>query len=127
MTQLDLFAKEEATKIFIKLGFSVSLQGFKYMRDCVVKVVKKPKLVKKVTIYLYPEVGFNYSANGAVVERCMRHATELAFRKTGFVALNSILELDEYNFDNKPTNCELIALIAEAIRLKAEKIGLLDK
>lgn len=125
MTKLELFTKEEATKIFIKLGIPANLQGFKYLQHCVVKVVESPNYIKKVTRILYPEVGRLYAVSGAVVERSMRHATDQAYLKTGFKSLHSIFGLENQDCTIKPTNCELIAIISEALRFKAEKAGLI--
>lgn len=125
MTALDLFTKEETTKILVQLGIPANLQGFRFLQDCVVIVIKDPMKIKKVTKELYPEVGKHYEVNGAVVERSMRHATDIAFFKTGFKSLSSMFGLAEDELSYKPTNCELIAIISEALRFKAEKAGLL--
>lgn len=125
MTDLDLFSEEEATKILVELGVPANLQGFKYLRHCVVNVVKEPSSLRRVTKKLYPEVGSLYSVAGSVVERSMRHATDIGFYKTGFKALNKIFGLEIQSFNYKPTNCELIAIISEALRFRAEKEGLL--
>ena len=125
MTNLDLFSKEEATKILVQLGIPANLQGFKYLQDCVMRVIKDPSSIKQVTKKLYPEVGSNYEVNGSVVERSMRHATDIAYYKTGFKTLHKMFGLEGTELDYKPTNCELIAIISEALRFKAEKAGLL--
>jgi len=125
MTSLELFSKEEATKILVELGMSVNLQGFKYIQDGVTKVIKEPKLIKNVTKVLYPEIGKEYEVSGSVVERSMRHATDMAYFKTGFKALHKIFGIEGEILGYKPSNCELIAMISEALRFKAEKKGLL--
>ena len=126
MTRLELFAKEEATKIFLNLGIPANLQGFKFLQNCVVKVVEKPNYIKKVTKILYPEVGNMFDVSGAVVERSMRHATDQAYFKTKFKSLGTIFNLDIQEYNCKPTNCELIAIVSEALRFKAEKEGLIN-
>ena len=125
MTKLELFTKEEATKIFLSLGIPANLQGFKFLQNCVAKVVEKPTYIKKVTKNLYPEVGKIYKVSGAVVERSMRHATDQAYFKTKFKSLGTIFGIDLQEYSCKPTNCELIAIIAEALRFKAEKQGII--
>ena len=127
MTNLELFTKEEATKIFLSLGIPANLQGFKFLQHCVVKVVEKPNYIKKVTKFLYPEVGNLYDVSGSVVERSMRHATDQAYFKTRFKSLNSIFGVDVQGCNCKPTNCELIAIVSEALRFKAEKEGLINQ
>ena len=126
MTNLDMFSKEEATKILLQLGVPANLQGFTYLQNCVVSVVKNPKKIRRVTKNLYPEIGEEYSVNGSVVERSMRHATEIGYMKTGFKSLHSIFGLESQTLSYKPTNCELIAIISEVLRFKAHKAGLLD-
>ena len=125
MTDLELYSTEETTKILVELGISANLQGFKYLQHCIVDVIKDPNSIKKVTKKLYPVIGERYHVNGSVVERSIRHATDIAYFKTGFKALPKLFGLEEHYVDSKPTNCELIAMIAEALRFKCFKMGLL--
>ena len=125
MTKLDMFSKEETTKILVELGVPANLQGFKYLQCCVVEVVKEPQKIKNVTKFLYPSIGLLFSVNGSVVERSIRHATDKGFNKTGFETLHKIFGIDSKSLRYKPTNCELIAIIAEALRFKAQKAGLI--
>ena len=126
MTDLDIFSKEEGTKIFVELGIPANLQGFRFLQDCIVKVVAEPEYIKKVTKSLYPEIGKEHSVNATVVERSMRHATDVGYYKTGFKALNKLFGLECKVLPFKPTNCELIAMICEALRFKAHKQGLIE-
>lgn len=126
MTNLDMFSKEEGTKIFVELGIPANLQGFRYLQECVVKVVANPEYIKKVTKNLYPKIGEEHFVNGSVVERSMRHATDIGYYKTGFKALNKIFGLECKILEYKPTNCELIAIISEALRFKAHRLGLIS-
>ncbi len=125
MTELDMFSKEEGTKIFIELGIPANLQGFRFLQDCIIKVVAEPEYIKKVTKTLYPEIGKKHMVNPMVVERSMRHATDVGYYKTGFKALNKLFGLECKILAFKPTNCELIAIISEALRFKAHRLGLL--
>lgn len=125
MTELDMFSKEEATKIFVELGIPANLQGFKYLQLCVMNVVREPQMIKRVTKDLYPKIGELYNVNGSVVERSMRHATDVAFFKTGFRSLHKMFGLSPNELHYKPTNCELIAIISEALRFRAQREGLL--
>ena len=126
MTKLDLFSKEETTKILVELGVPANLQGFKYLQNCVAKVVREPQSLRRVTKTLYPEVGDMYSVAGSVVERSIRHATDIGYFKTGFKGLHKMFGIESEEMGYKPTNCELIAIISEALRFKAQHAGLLD-
>lgn len=126
MTKLELFCREEATKSLVELGVPANLQGFRFLQEGIVRVVINPEYIKKVTKKLYPEIGKLFGVNGSVVERSIRHATDIGFFKTSFTSLNKIFGLECAPLDFKPTNCELIAIISEALRFKAQKQGLLD-
>ena len=112
----------EITKILVKLGMSINLKGFTFFRECIMKVVENPLAIRNVTKSLYPEVGKIHNVNGSVVERCMRHACDLAYYKTGFKTISKYLGMPEmYNWGYKPANSELIALIAEYVRSNIKK------
>lgn len=111
----------EITKILVKLGMSINLKGFTFYKECIMKVVEDPLAIRNVTKSLYPEVGKIHNVNGSVVERCMRHACDLAYGKTGFKSINKYFGMPElYNWGYKPANSELIALIAEYVRANSK-------
>jgi hypothetical protein len=116
---------EEITKSLIDLGLQANLRGFKYLQKAIKIVTIDPKKINKVTKFLYNEVGKEYNVNGSVVERSMRHAMDKAYLKTGFKNLYKLFNLEVLSNDFRPTNCELIATIAEAVRGKANKLGYL--
>ncbi len=125
MTDFNIFAREEVTKILLELGIPANLQGFRCLQLCTLKVIEDPSLLRKVTKTLYPIVGKEFSIYGAVVERSMRHSTDIGFYKTGFKPLCKLFNMSEDSWSYKPTSSELIALIAEHVRFKAYKDGLI--
>ncbi len=125
MTDFEIFSREEVTKILLELGIPANLQGFRCLQLCILKVIENPELLRKVTKNLYPVVGQEFSIDGSVVERSMRHSTDIGFYKTRFKPLCKLFDMSENNWTYKPTNSELIALLAEYVRFKAEKNGLM--
>ena len=126
MTNLELFCTEETTKVLVELGIPANLQGFRCLQSAIVKVVLNPDLIKKITKFLYPQVGNEQGVSGPIAERSIRHSTDIGYSKTGFKSLNKIFGLDCKPLVSKPTNCELIAIISEAIRFKARRQNLID-
>ena len=124
MTEFELFAREEVTKILLELGIPANLQGFRCLQLCALKVIEDPTLLRKVTKNLYPLVGEEFAIYGGVVERSMRHSTDIGFYKTGFKPLCKLYNMSDEKWTYKPTSSELIALIAEYVRFKAQKNGL---
>ncbi len=120
MDNLELFKTEQTTKILLELGVPANLQGFRCLKACILKVIDDPSVLRKVTKDLYPQIGKQFAIASSVVERSMRHSTEIAFNKTGFKFLSNLFGTNtKWNY--KPTNSELIALIAEYIGLQIEK------
>lgn len=124
MTDFDIFAREEVTKILLELGIPANLQGFRCLQECSLKAIEDPTLLRKVTKRLYPMVGKVFAIDGGVVERSMRHSTDIGFCKTNFKPLCKIFGMSEEMLNYKPTSSELIALIAEYVRFNAQKQGL---
>lgn len=125
MNNLDAFIKEEVTKILLDAGIPVNLQGYRCLQSSVAYVIRQPSLLRGVTKKLYPMVGKNFGISGSVVERSMRHAAEIAFIKTQLRSICGLFGIPEENWTYKPSNSEIIALIAEHVRLKAQKEGLM--
>ena len=125
MTDFEIFTREEVTRLLLELGVPANLQGFRCLQQCIMKVIEDASLLRKVTKNLYPLVGKEFAIAGSVVERSMRHSTDIGFYKTGFKPLCKLYNMKEQRWGYKPTNSELIALIAEYVRIKAEKNGIM--
>lgn len=120
----DRSVRCEITKILVEFGIPANLQGFGYFRECIFMVYKKPDLIKKVTKELYPKVGEMFVVSASVVERCMRHACEVAYCKTGFKLMCKYLGMGNCEcLGYKPTNSEIIALVAEFLRMEPYDIA----
>ena len=119
MEKIEKETKDKISKILIELGIPANLQGFGYFKESIYKVVNQPDIIKSVTKNLYPEVGKVFDVKGSVVERCMRHASEVAFCKTQFKSINCYYGLGENEcLKYKPTSSEIIATIAEFLRME---------
>ncbi len=122
MSEKEKNIRKEITKILIELGIPLNLQGFHFFRECIVKVVYDPTLMRNVTKVLYPEVGTMFEVTGSVVERSMRHASDIGFTKTKFKPIKRIFNIEEFECNYKLTNSELIAMLAEHIRVDMDEV-----
>ncbi len=110
--------RREITKMLLEIGIALNCQGFRFLRESVMLVIDNPMIIKSTTKHLYPAVGKLFDTKGQIIERSIRHSCDNAFDKTYFSTLISIFGLsNEASFNYKPSNSELIALIAEAIKL----------
>ena len=67
---------------------------------------------------LYPSVAKKYQTTTSRVERAIRHAIEVAWDRGDVDTLNSYFGYTIQNNRGKPTNSELIEMIADNLRLK---------
>lgn len=113
-TSLD----EKISKIFITVGIPPHIKGYYYLREGVKMAVNNPNIINNVTKELYPKIGDLFSTSASKVERAIRHAIEVAWNKGRIESLNSILGIRAYMGNEKPTNSEFIALIADKMLLE---------
>ena len=113
-TSLD----EKISKIFITVGIPPHIKGYYYLREGVKMAVFNPNIINNVTKELYPKIGELFSTSASKVERAIRHAIEVAWNKGRIESLNSILGIRAYMGNEKPTNSEFIALIADKMLLE---------
>ncbi len=113
-TSLD----EKISKIFITVGIPPHIKGYYYLREGVKMAVNNPNIINNVTKELYPKIGELFSTSASKVERAIRHAIEVAWNKGRIESLNSILGIRAYMGNEKPTNSEFIALIADKMLLE---------
>ena len=107
--QLD----EKISNIFISIGIPAHIKGYQFLREAVKLAVEKPEIIGSITKQLYPTIAERFETSSSKVERGMRHAIEVAWTRGKIENINSLFGLKIYNSNEKPTNGELIALIAD--------------
>lgn len=118
MNEEERALKMEITRILIEVGIPINLQGFNYFKESIYIAYNQPEVLKRITKGLYPQVGEIFDVKPTAIERCMRHAAELGYFKTGFKIINNYFGIAENVCNYKPTNSELIALIVEYLRME---------
>lgn len=107
--QLD----ERISNIFISIGIPAHIKGYQFLREAVKLAVEEPEIIGSITKKLYPTIAERFETSSSKVERGMRHAIEVAWNRGKIENINNIFGLKIYNRNEKPTNGELIALIAD--------------
>ena len=67
---------------------------------------------------MYPTIAKKYHTSSSSVERTIRHAIEVAWRRGNMETLEHVFGNTISANRGKPTNSEFIALIADKIRLE---------
>ena len=109
---------EKISRIFINIGIPPHIKGYGFLREGVKKAVENPEIINSITKKLYPSIGEKYNTTPSKVERAIRHAIEVAWNRGRIESINSILGVRAYVGQEKPTNGEFIALVADKMLLE---------
>ncbi len=104
---------EKISNIFISIGIPANIKGYQFLREAVKLAVEEPEIIGSITKRLYPTIAERFETSSSKVERGMRHAIEVAWNRGKIENINTLFGLKIYSQNDKPTNGELIALIAD--------------
>lgn len=106
---------EKITAVFLSIGIPAHIKGYHFLREAIKMVVKKPELINSITKKLYPGIAEPFDTSASKVERAIRHAIEVAWSRGKIENINSFLGYNIYTSNDKPTNGEFIALMADKL------------
>ena len=110
---------ERLSGIFIRAGIPPHIKGYQFLREAVKLAVAYPEMINAITKKLYPTIAEIYQTTPSKVERAIRHAIEVAWNRGKIENINAIFGIKIYNKGEKPTNGELIALVADKILIES--------
>ena len=109
---------ERITNIFIAVGIPAHIKGSQFLREAIRMAVASPEIINSITKRLYPEVAERFDTSPSKVERAIRHAIEVAWNKGKIENINQIFGVKVYSGNEKPTNGEFIALVADKMLIE---------
>ena len=118
-TSLD----EKISSVFISIGIPAHIKGYHFLREAVKMVVENPDSINRITKELYPGIARKFSTSSSKVERAIRHAIEVAWTRGKIENINDLFGFKVYGKNDKPTNGEFIALIADKLTLESSQIN----
>ena len=110
--------EEKISKIFINVGIPPHIKGYSFLREGVKMAVDNPEIINNITKQLYPRISEKYKTTPSKVERAIRHAIEVAWNRGRIETINAIFGVRAYVGQEKPTNGEFIALVADKMLLE---------
>ncbi len=114
----EISIDEKVTNIFLSIGIPAHIKGYAYLREAVRMVVEDHDVINRITKELYPGIARRFSTTASKVERAMRHAIEVAWSRGRLDSVNRIYGYKVFSADDKPTNGEFIALIADKVSMR---------
>ncbi|MBE7082764.1 MAG: sporulation transcription factor Spo0A [Clostridiales bacterium] len=110
---------EKISNIFITVGIPAHIKGYQFLREAIKMAIDTPEIINSITKKLYPAIAEKFDTTASKVERAIRHAIEVAWNRGKIENINSIFGLKVYTSNDKPTNGEFIALVADKMLLEA--------
>lgn len=110
--------EEKITNIFITVGIPAHIKGYQFLREAIKMAIDNPEIINSITKKLYPSIAEKFETSPSKVERAIRHAIEVAWNRGKIENINTLFGVKVYSNNEKPTNGEFIALVADKMLLE---------
>lgn len=110
--------EEKITNIFITVGIPAHIKGYQFLREAIKMAIDNPEIINSITKKLYPSIAQKFETSPSKVERAIRHAIEVAWNRGKIENINTLFGVKVYSNNEKPTNGEFIALVADKMLLE---------
>ncbi len=111
-------------KYLMRMKMPVSILGYSYLLDAVEIALYDRSALHNMVTALYPKIAERHQVAPSRVERCIRTAVELAFKRGDinflFPNFGHVVRPDT----GKPTNSEFIGILSELVREELESTTL---
>lgn len=108
----------DVTNLLLEIGIPAHIKGYQYIREGIMLAFYDKNMLHYITKCLYPTIAKKYKTTSSSVERTIRHAIEVAFRRGNTEILEDIFSNTICSKKSKPTNSEFIALLTDKLRLE---------
>jgi two-component system response regulator (stage 0 sporulation protein A) len=109
---------DKLSSLFLTIGIPAHIKGYQYLRAGVKMVVENPDVINRITKELYPGIAAQFGTTASKVERAIRHAIEVAWNRGRIESINKAFGCRVCTPEDKPTNGEFIAMIADKLSLE---------
>lgn len=110
--------EREITQVMLAMGIPANIKGYQYLREGIRLSMDDMEMVNYITKMLYPSIAKRYNTTSSRVERSIRHAIDVAWHRGSIGNIEKIFGYPVYFQNEKPTNSEFIAFIADTLRLR---------
>jgi len=110
--------EEKITNIFLTIGIPAHIKGYHFLREAIKMVVEDNDLINRITKELYPSIAKKFNTTPSKVERAIRHSIDVAWSRGKVENINQLFGYVVYDKNDKPTNGEFIALVADKLSME---------
>ncbi|MDO5378740.1 MAG: sporulation transcription factor Spo0A [Clostridia bacterium] len=115
--------EERIANLFLTVGIPAHIKGYQFLREAVRMVMENPDMMGRITKELYPGIAHRFGTTSSKVERAIRHAIEVAWNRGCIEALDEAFGRNVCSLEDKPTNGEFIALVADRLSVERNAQG----
>ncbi len=108
----------DVTNILLEIGIPAHIKGYQYIREGIIMSYYDRTKLQYVTKSLYPCIAEQFKTTSGSVERTIRHAIEVAWRRGNLDTLERVFGNTISAGKGKPTNSEFMALLTDKLRLE---------
>lgn len=108
----------DITNILLEIGMPAHIKGYQYIREGIMMSFADQNMLHYITKFLYPGIAKKYHTTSSSVERTIRHAIEVAWRRGNMETLEEVFGNTIAANKGKPTNSEFMALLTDKLRLE---------
>lgn len=105
------------TRLMLDMGIPAHLKGYRYLREAILITQQDMEAVTGVTKLLYPSVAKRYHTSEAKVERAIRNAIEISWKRGNAHVWEDLFGYSSLTGKQRPTNSEYIFRLADKIRM----------
>lgn len=111
----NVFVEEKLILYLSYLKIAPNLKGYAFMKSCIKRLVFQPAKKRNLTSGVYKEISEEYQIAINLIDRAMRHALLVSFKKAG---IEDFENRTGYNFASaRPTPRETVCLLAELVKM----------
>lgn len=111
------------SKLFRDLGIPTHIKGYGFLKDGILLAIEDKKSLEQITKTVYPTIARKNQTTPSKVERGIRHAIEVAWKRGNTKVQNELFGYSILEDKGKPTNSEFLSAIAYYITLEFKKMG----
>lgn len=102
--------EQKVTLYLHQLGLPANIKGYPYIRKAIMLACDDLSIVNHITKQVYPIIASQYLTTVSIVERSMRHAVEVVWKRGNKRLLNEVFSPA---LEKRPSNSEFIAMVAD--------------
>ena len=113
----QLQTERRISVLMLGLGIPAHVKGYRFLEEAVLSAIVEPIQPGRLMHDLYPRIAAKYHTTAVCVERSIRNAIQIAWIRGRPEESSRLLRRSVSADYERPTNSELIAQIAEHVRL----------